>query len=480
MATDGAVQVTPDATVEHVRKRHDPDNVFTVPMVPELPTEGSLFEIMRRMRLDEKKMELNRKHHGGSAGAKSVYMSGTRGGLGSNGDPTSAGSADGSPAGEFSTETYDGIAQENDASVGQSPLHIAARRNSVRDIKLWIEAYSKNTLDNRDFTPLMVAASHNSVRAMVFLLRMGGVRKDDVDCKMQRTALHWAVFHGHAAAALTLLRYGADARFRDREGRTPVHLAAMHPRPACLRRILQFVNPSALLEGDNEQMTPLHLAVMSDNVRHLQIMLRVQPPIDITAGDVEGKTALHWCTQNTEPQSYAPTLFHKPVTCSKLLIESQPRLVGLTDLEGRTPLHLACSNANRPLIVEMCGQMIGTQVLKSIVNTQDIQGRTATHYAAISGHPYILRVLRHYGASEGLADRDGATALHYACAKNHGQCVSILISENRLYESYVRDNLGRTPVMWAAMKGCTEALRILLEAGVNPNEYDEKGATGMY
>eukprot|EP00842_Homolaphlyctis_polyrhiza_P004816 jgi/Hompol1/5335/HPOL_001945-RA len=510
-----------DATVEHVRKQLDPDNVFSLPHVPipvpDLPLAKAIAKMQQDLRRwQEREIRRHEMKHAITAG-----LSPNRPNDGSGGSLAPAIAAESPfvvtsrPAGQTSPASpakvdIAGTAQpnaaqdqaaaagaaqtlrekhavtfttindtqfENEEAIGLCPLHIAARDNKVRDIKQWLQSYSKNALDNRDFTPLMVAASHNSVRALTFLLRLG-VRKDDVDCKTRRTALHWAVYHGHTQATYALLRNGADARFRDREGRTPVHLAAIHPRAKCLKMILKFVKPEALLEGDNELMTPFHLAVMSDNVKHLKIMLSVRPPIDFTAVDVEGKTALHWCTQNTEPQTYTRSIFHKPATCAKLLIENQPELVSIRDLEGRTPLHLCCSNSNTPLIFELCNQMyFGTQDLKAMVDARDVLGRTAMHYSAISGHAYILRILRHHGGDDGLADKDGATPLHYACAKNHGQCVTVLISDNRLYNNYTRDNQGRTPIMWAVLKGYSEALRILLEAGVNPSEEDDKRTT---
>ncbi|KAI8919684.1 ankyrin repeat-containing domain protein [Entophlyctis helioformis] len=489
-AQDNSRRVTPDATVEHVRKKMHPDNVFTTPVVPQISPELSTMAYIAQLRLHrQRQYEAARGAEEATHRAKSVAVArpvsvaAASPTAGSPASPASPKAADTDNGGGDDDDDDGQVALDNDDTdeiYGSSPLHIAARKNRVRDIRLWVQSYSKNTLDNRDFTPLMVAASHNSVKALVLLLRMG-VRKDDVDCKTQRTALHWAVLHGHSASVLSLLQYGADARFRDRDGRTPVHLAALHPKPDCLKIILRFVNPEALLEGDNEQMAPFHLAVMCDNVRHLQLMMSLRPPIFMTTGDVEGKTALHWCAQNLDAKTYAPTFFHTPKTCATLLIENQPLLVGIKDLEGRTALHLACSVGNIPLIVEVCSQLqIPSAHVKAIVNTQDLHGRTALHYAAIAGQAYILRVLRHYGADDGLADKDGATPLHYACSKNHGQCVSILISDNRLRYTYTRDNQGRTPIMWAVIKGYSEALRILLEAGVNPSEIDDKRTTALH
>ncbi|XJO71390.1 hypothetical protein BDV3_000915 [Batrachochytrium dendrobatidis] len=472
-------RVTLDATVKDYRKRFDPENVFNVPTTVDTLVDIPLYEAMQKMQSAKKELAMIQSEWALQEVAHRARTPHHMG-IGIVSDNAIVGQEDGMTSIKSSImQEYNNIHHENDADSGLSPLHIAARNNNVADIKLWIQSFSKNTLNIHDFTPLMVAASHNSLRALKVLLRMG-VRKNDVDSVMQRTALHWAVIHEHHQVAKALLRFGADARFRDRDGRTPVHLAAMQPSPKCLQVMLKLVKPAAFLEGDNEQMTPIHLAVMNDNVRQLGMILAAHSPIDLTASDVEGKTALHWCAQNDVPQIYSPTIFHKPTTCIKLLIDNNPQLVKISDLEGRTPLHLACTVSNMSLIFAIFNQLLGTYALKDLVNAQDVLGRTAIHYSAIGGHAYILRVLQHYGGNDGIADKDGATPLHYACVKNHGQCVSVLISDNRLYENYIRDSQGRTPIMWAVLKGYAEALRILLEAGVDPNEEDDKKTTALH
>ncbi|KAH9277194.1 hypothetical protein BSLG_002341 [Batrachochytrium salamandrivorans] len=470
-------RVTPDATVQEYREKMNPKTIFIVPTVADVLVDIPLHQSMQQMQFARKTLDqtqLKRMLREEAVRTKGRHYMDRAAAY--EGSPHALDSAISSTR-HFNIQEYNNMHHEDDENSRFSPLHIAARDNSVKGIKLWIQSFSKNTLNSHDFTPLMVASSHNSLRALKFLLK-AGVRKNDVDSVTQRTALHWAVIHGHSQAARTLIRFGADARFRDRDGRTPVHLACISPCPKCLGVMLKLVNPAVFLEGDDEQMTPIHLAAMNDNVRHLSMIISQHAPIDLTSGDVEGKTALHWCAQNNVPRTYSRTILHKPTTCMRLLIENNRNLVGISDLEGRTPLHLACTSFNMPLIFAIFNQLIGTHKLKLIINTQDVVGRTAMHYSAIGGHAYILRVLRHYGAEDGLIDKNGATPLHYACSKNHGQCVSVLIGDNRLYENYIRDHRQRTPIMWAALKGNAETLRILLEAGVNPNDEDDKKITG--
>jgi ankyrin repeat protein len=57
---------------------------------------------------------------------------------------------------------------------GDRPIHIAARRGNVADLKALIEGGAeKNVQGDRDFTPLHNAVLHNQIDAVKFLLEIG-------------------------------------------------------------------------------------------------------------------------------------------------------------------------------------------------------------------------------------------------------------------------------------------------------------------
>ena len=144
----------------------------------------------------------------------------------------------------------------------------------------------------------------------------------------------------------------------------------------------------------------------------------------------------------------------------------------MADLDGRTPLHLACAENNLSLVSYL------TSLEECDLDAHDILQRTALHWAAVSGHHHLVSILLEKGASDHVKDGVGATPLHYACSKNHAQCVAALLS--RPNASFLMDNERRSALTWAVAKGHVQTVRILLEKGVDCNLKDNQGSTALH
>lgn len=153
------------------------------------------------------------------------------------------------------------------------------------------------------------------------------------------------------------------------------------------------------------------------------------------------------------------------------MIHYEPEIIDIEDLEGRTALHLACSENNINLV------NLITSNDHCNIDKGDSFKRTALHWAAVSGHHQIISILLECGANDAIQDVSGATALHYACSKNHSQCVATFLL--RANYSYFPDKEGRYPLMWAVSKGHVQTVRSLLEKGVDTGAVDLQGSTGM-
>lgn len=75
------------------------------------------------------------------------------------------------------------------------------------------------------------------------------------------SALHLAALAENAGVVQELLRAGANALLRDKEGQTAIHMAAKSGSIAVARQILNEC-PECLTLRDNSMQTPLHQAVM--------------------------------------------------------------------------------------------------------------------------------------------------------------------------------------------------------------------------
>ena len=92
------------------------------------------------------------------------------------------------------------------------------------------------------------------------------------------TPLHWAASRRRAPVVELLLRAGADPLRRDRQGMTPLALAAARDEPdAAVVRLLLEAAPAAALAPDNDGRLPLHEAACHECVGGLRLLLEAAP-----------------------------------------------------------------------------------------------------------------------------------------------------------------------------------------------------------
>ena len=110
------------------------------------------------------------------------------------------------------------------------------------------------------------------------------------------------------------------------------------------------------------------------------------------------------------------------------------------DLGGHTALHSVCGFLNDslekvgdfhfPPDVEVTSFVDWLISLKCDPMDRDKRGRTALHYAALSGQTQVVRLLvKKYKCPVECRDNDGDTPLHKAAARGHTRVVEVLLSE---------------------------------------------------
>lgn len=127
-------------------------------------------------------------------------------------------------------------------------------------------------------TPLHVAAGHNSVEVVKFLLNVSGPETVELEAKNMygETPLHMAAKNGCNEAAGLLLSHGAFTESKANNGMTPLHLSVWHSlRAEDSSTVLTLLEHNADCSAkDNEGMTPLnHLSQGSGNEK-LQSLLK--------------------------------------------------------------------------------------------------------------------------------------------------------------------------------------------------------------
>jgi ankyrin repeat protein len=108
--------------------------------------------------------------------------------------------------------------------------------------------------------------------------------------------------------------------------------------------------------------------------------------------------------------------------------------------------------------------------------TIDRAGRTPLHYAAFDADLEAVTAELDGGADVSAPDRAGYTPLHFACQSAAGPVVACLIQRGASLEA--EDTHGNTPLWTATFNDKVgECVRVLLEAGANPDHVNKAGET---
>ena len=111
----------------------------------------------------------------------------------------------------------------------------------------------------------------------------------------------------------------------------------------------------------------------------------------------------------------------------------------------------------------------------SLVNDYSGDGFTALHFAAFFGRPDAASLLIERGAEVDAFGRGWmtGTAIHSAVSRLHGDIVRILLDAGA--NPNVRQSAGWTPLHAAAMNGDLTSVELLLASGADPTATNEEG-----
>ena len=172
-------------------------------------------------------------------------------------------------------------------------------------------------------TPLVAAAMNGGVEPLRLLFDKYGADPNCAD-NQGRTALHVAAAHDHVEAVLYMIERGGDVNKKDMKGWSAIHYAAAGDRCNVLRQLLPMWDREAFEENS---WTPLHLACRFNTREALEILhdAGMMPSIVTTS-----QPARQWTM-------YDVALFHKN---SDLMAENGTPLHALLDakISNENPL----------------------------------------------------------------------------------------------------------------------------------------------
>ncbi len=175
---------------------------------------------------------------------------------------------------------------------GENYAVYAARFGQLFELERLLEAgLDINTANLNGENLFWIATQENQIHAMKFL-RQRGACIDHKSIRDGRNPLHIAALHGYQEALELLIQYGADLNTPDENGDTALSLAIKFNQYTILKLLLEC-NVDLEVHTPDE-MTPLHIAASVGNDHCIELLLHIGIHIDIK--NAHGNTPFHIAT----------------------------------------------------------------------------------------------------------------------------------------------------------------------------------------
>ena len=318
---------------------------------------------------------------------------------------------------------------------GVTPLSLACTNRSAAMVEKLLQsgADPKSTRETGE-TVLMTCASTGHLAAVKLLLAYGA----DPNARERRrgqTALMWALSGKHSTVAQALVEQGAEVRVRSKAGFTPLMFAAQQGDIDSTRVLLTAgadVNEATPEDGNV-------LTVASGSGHEALSIFLLDQGADPSSPGSNGITALHHAVQ----RGLATLNGFKYDESYRVLPPNMPKLV------KALLTHRADPNA----------RITNFYPLGPDAATQGRAGETAFFLAALSGDAEIMRVLASKGADPRLSAKRNMTTLMAAAGGHRG---------------VTRDTMKKR------LGDPLEAVKVVVELGIDLNETNEAGQTAMH
>ncbi|XP_057520201.1 E3 ubiquitin-protein ligase KEG [Amaranthus tricolor] len=279
-------------------------------------------------------------------------------------------------------------AQNND---GQTALHLACRRGSVRLVEaiLEYEEADVDILDKDGDPPLVFALAAGSPECVRALIK----RNANVRSKLREgfgpSVAHVCAYHGQPDCMRELLLAGADPNAVDDEGECVLHRAVAKKYTDCALVLLEHGGSKSMGVRNLKNMTPLHLCVATWNVAIVRRWIEVASIDEIVdAINVLSPVGTALCMATAAKKDH--------------------------EKEGRELVRLLLASGADP-------------------TAQDAQQRTALHTAAMANDVELVQIILDAGVDVNIRNKLNTIPLHVALARGAKSCIGLLLSAGADY-----------------------------------------------
>ena len=274
---------------------------------------------------------------------------------------------------------------------------------------------------------------------------------------LNQTALELACQMGNVYALNALYDSGADSSIVSVQGNTLLHVAVLHD---CRKEVLMFVihHSVDVNATNNENESALLVACQKGNLHTINILL--DSGADPSIASTEGNTCLHYAVDGR---------------CSKKVLQAIIDIgadVNATNKEGVTALMVACKKGN----------VDATYVLLQAgadLRIADCNGNTCMHHAIVCWcNKETIQAMINHGADVNATNQDSVTSLVLACQIRNEVVIKVLLDAGA--DPNIVSSKGNTSLHAAVLGGCSkEALQKIIEYGADVNATNQLNQTAL-
>ncbi|EHA8586920.1 ankyrin repeat-containing protein [Cocos nucifera] len=255
------------------------------------------------------------------------------------------------------------------------------------------------------------------------------------------------------------------------QGNAALHLAAKQGHKDIAKLILKSCETHLTMENA-ERENPFHIAARVGHVEIVKLLVSyaVNLPADLEPN--QGPLRMRNKLGNT-PLHEAVKHRHSPAAWE--LLDGDPAVGHLTNLNKETPLHIAA----REGLASVVREILEHPWVPEEGEMQPPQSGTGSplHQAALGGHINIMdMLLTERSDLIRVVDESGDTALHYAARKDNAKMVEMLLKKE-ISLAYVTNHDGQSPLHVASDSGSNLVIKELLK--YCPDAAEQVDSAGM-